>query len=147
MYRDLNIRPTEFHSEKFFQQFVTLFNPHEIIVRNNVSSFFADPVLLEQVIINLLKNSIEACSQTTSEILIMVDEKQDKVKISIVDKGQGIANPENLFVPFYTTKENGSGIGLVLCRNIIEQHGGSLTLSNNDNGVGVTAEIILPVSP
>ena len=90
---------------------------------------------------------IEACSQTTSEILIMVDEKQDKVKISIVDKGQGIANPENLFVPFYTTKENGSGIGLVLCRNIIEQHGGSLTLSNNDNGVGVTAEIILPVSP
>ena len=64
LYRDLNIKPTEFHSEKFFQQFVTLFNPHEIIVRNNVSSFFADPVLLEQVIINLLKNSIEPTFRT-----------------------------------------------------------------------------------
>lgn len=147
LYRDFNVKPTEFDSEKFFQQFIALFNQQEIRVRNNVRTVFADPVLLEQVIINLLKNAIEACSFLEDEILIFVDEQKDQMKVRIVDKGQGIANPENLFVPFYTTKENGSGIGLALCRNIIEQHGGSLTLSNNDCGEGVTAEIILPVAP
>jgi two-component system nitrogen regulation sensor histidine kinase NtrY len=56
-------------------------------------------------------------------------------------------HPQNLFVPFYTTKQKGHGIGLGLCQNIIEHHGGQLTLSNNKNRQGATAKIMLPNTP
>ena len=64
--------------------------------------------------------------------------------LKITDHGSGIKNTANLFVPFYTTKENGQGIGLVLCRNIIEQHGGQLTLENKPNEMGAKASIKIP---
>ena len=64
--------------------------------------------------------------------------------IEIGDNGSGIQNSENLFVPVYTTKTNGQGIGLVLCRNIIEQHGGQLTLVNKVNEKGAKACIKIP---
>jgi len=69
---------------------------------------------------------------------------QEKVLIEVIDDGQCIANLENLFVPFYTTKKQGQGIGLSLCQNIIDQHGGRLSLVNNKNKVGATAKILLP---
>jgi signal transduction histidine kinase len=67
------------------------------------------------------------------------------VRLRIEDGGPGIDNPENLFVPFFTTKPGGSGIGLVLCRQIIENHGGSLTLSNLEGDGGARAEVQLPL--
>jgi nitrogen fixation/metabolism regulation signal transduction histidine kinase len=74
-------------------------------------------------------------------------EQSMQVLIEVIDQGQGIANPQNLFVPFYTTKQKGHGIGLGLCQNIIEHHGGHLSLTNNKNSQGATAKIILPNFP
>jgi two-component system nitrogen regulation sensor histidine kinase NtrY len=62
----------------------------------------------------------------------------------VVDEGPGIPNPANLFVPFFTTKQGGSGIGLVLCRQIAEAHRGSLTLDNVKGAHGVEAKLRLP---
>jgi len=121
-------------------------NPEQTInVAINHDEFWGDPVLLEQVVINLVKNAIEA-SDDSSDITLEFDANNKQQIIRIVDKGKGIQNPDNLFVPFYTTKPSGQGIGLTFCRNIIEQHGGTLTLSNNLEGPGATAEIVLPVS-
>jgi signal transduction histidine kinase len=64
--------------------------------------------------------------------------------LDICDQGSGLSNPDNLFVPFYSTKKQGSGIGLVLCRQIIEAHNGRLTLSNQHSG-GCCASIELPI--
>lgn len=104
---------------------------------------WADPALLEQVMINLVKNAEEAgkAGQPVRLTFALYDGQQ---RIRVIDQGRGIQNPENLFVPFYTTKKDGQGIGLAFCRNVIDQHGGRLTLTNNQNGPGACAEISLP---
>jgi signal transduction histidine kinase len=66
------------------------------------------------------------------------------VVLSIVDDGNGISNPDNLFVPLFSTKPGGSGIGLVLARNIVEAHGGQLRLDNRQRAQGCVARITLP---
>ena len=93
--------------------------------------------------INLIENAKQASEKETS---ITVKSKlfASHTHIKIIDQGSGIQNSDNLFVPFYTTKPNGQGIGLVLSRNIIEQHGGKLTLVNTPGASGVTAQITLP---
>lgn len=112
-------------------------------------SIWGDPTLIEQVAINLVKNAIEA-AQGVQPITLEFTVEDSQQKIRIIDQGQGIKNQDNLFVPFYTTKPSGQGIGLTFCRNIIEQHGGTLTLTNNLNEQaeaekGATAEICLPI--
>ena len=67
------------------------------------------------------------------------------LEIFVIDDGPGIANPQNLFVPFFTTKPSGSGIGLVLCRQIAENHGGSLSLENRTDATGGIARLRLPL--
>lgn len=100
---------------------------------------------VEQVLINLLKNAVEAASSTRA-VLVRIHRTPAAVTIEIVDDGPGIANPENLFVPFFTTKPDGSGIGLALSRQIIEAHGGTLTLDNREAAAGAVATVTLPVS-
>ena len=65
----------------------------------------------------------------------------------MLDEGRGLSNPENLFVPFYTTKPEGTGIGLVLCRQIAEGHGGTVELRNRSEGSGCEACLRLPLPP
>jgi len=72
-------------------------------------------------------------------------EKEDAVEIFVQDEGPGIMNPANLFVPFFTTKPDGSGIGLPLSRQIAEAHGGSLALMNRESGKGAEALLCLPL--
>jgi two-component system nitrogen regulation sensor histidine kinase NtrY len=111
----------------------------------------ADKVLLEQVLINLIQNADDSIKQkqqnlteqTPASIYIGVEQSGGKLLLSIEDNGLGITNPDNLFVPFYTTKENGQGIGLFFCRKIIEQHKGRLTLKSRSEG-GARAVIELP---
>jgi signal transduction histidine kinase len=67
------------------------------------------------------------------------------MELSVLDEGPGISNPANLFVPFFTTKPGGSGIGLVLSRQIAEAHGGSLTLENRTDRQGSVAQLSLPI--
>ena len=68
-----------------------------------------------------------------------------QVVVAVRDNGAGLTNPANVFVPFYTTKPEGSGIGLVLAQQIAVGHGGAVTLYNNAGGVGCTAELRLPL--
>ena len=105
----------------------------------------SDPIMLEQVLINLIKNASEA-SPEGAAIEVGIKKVNASVHISIKDHGTGIANTDNLFVPFYTTKADGKGIGLSLCRNIVEQLGGRLMLKNRDDGQGAEAIIRLPAS-
>ena len=102
----------------------------------------ADKVLLEQVLVNLVKNAIEA-SKNQATIRFSASQQGELVVISLVDSGSGIANPDNLFVPFYTTKTQGKGIGLTLCRNMVEQQGGKLSVSNRKETKGAIASVVL----
>ncbi|MGZ6139438.1 MAG: sensor histidine kinase, partial [Myxococcaceae bacterium] len=85
---------------------------------------------LEQLLINLLKNAVEAVSETGGGVTIGWEEAPGEVELVVTDEGPGLLDSRNLFVPFYTTKPQGSGIGLVLCRQIAEAHRGTLTLRN-----------------
>ncbi len=122
----------------------------------------ADPDQLEQMLINLLRNAAEAMlepsasgekSNGSRNPLVGEFVKQvvcgwkltDKdVVLTIEDSGPGLMNPGNTFVPFYTTKPGGSGIGLVLSRQIAEGHGGSLELLNRDPQRGCVVKVRLP---
>ncbi len=102
-------------------------------------SFRADRAQLEQVIINLVRNAVEAATQKGSPVSISLSRSVEhrEVYISIQDHGQGIATAEleHIFMPFYTTKKDGNGIGLSLCKQIINNHGGDILVhSVQDHG-------------
>ncbi len=99
---------------------------------------------LEQVLINLVRNAVDASMETNGEAVIGWNHKPGAVEVWVRDTGQGLSNTGNLFVPFFTTKPGGSGIGLVLSRRIAEAHGGTLTLENVPGGPGCVARLILP---
>ncbi|MEJ1934591.1 ATP-binding protein [Nostoc sp. NIES-2111] len=97
---------------------------------------------MEQALINLIRNATESAPSATVEISWQA--LPAELILSIRDTGPGLSGTENLFVPFFTTKENGSGIGLVLSRQIIEAHSGSLQLRNRTDSPGCEALIRLP---
>jgi PAS domain S-box-containing protein len=108
----------------------------------------ADPVQLEQVVINLLHNAAEASLDAADPRIELgwdVPPGTGQVEIWIDDRGPGLADTANLFVPFFTTKPQGSGIGLVLSRQIAEAHGGTLVLENRRPGPGCRARLRLPM--
>jgi two-component system, NtrC family, nitrogen regulation sensor histidine kinase NtrY len=119
-----------------------------------------DPDQIEQLIINLLRNAAEAAlarfpepvaaagvSREAPEATIGWRAVPHAIVVLIQDNGIGLTNPSNLFVPFYTTKPGGSGIGLALARQICEAHGGVLHVANRVDGQGCGAEIRLPFHP
>lgn len=103
----------------------------------------ADRDQMQQLFINLLKNAVEASSQET-EVEIAWQQHRQGTLIQVIDNGIGLPTSDNLFVPFYTTKENGNGIGLFLCRQIAEAHNGTLRLINRNDKQGCIAECWLP---
>jgi len=105
----------------------------------------ADKDQIEQVLINLLRNAVEAAVETGGGVEISWTTAGRFAEILIKDEGPGLSNTANLFVPFFTTKPNGSGIGLVLSRQIIETHGGTVSLKNRTDGPGCEARLTLPL--
>ncbi|MBI5920795.1 MAG: PAS domain S-box protein [Betaproteobacteria bacterium] len=110
----------------------------------------SDPLEIKQVMLNLLKNGIEAMQKTTEpERQLEVTTKWDQrrwIEVSVADRGSGVSKKElaKIFNPFFTTKQDGLGLGLAICRSIVEAHGGRLTAASNGYG-GTTFRFTLPV--
>ena len=107
-----------------------------------------DPKQFEQVLINLFKNALEAMHEQPEKLIeVEAMASSRNFEISISDQGTGISNSENLFIPFYSTKKQGSGIGLALCQQIIINHDGNLTLQNRVDNCGAIASLQIPIIP
>lgn len=107
----------------------------------------ADADQLEQMFINLLANAVDASLAAGSRAVHVNWQRKDTTAlVAIEDCGLGIANSDNLFVPFYTTKPGGSGVGLALAQRIARAHGGEVTLVNREDGEGARATIRLPIA-
>jgi nitrogen fixation/metabolism regulation signal transduction histidine kinase len=106
----------------------------------------ADPDQLEQMFINLLANAVDASlSNGSHPVHATWHRAETDLLVTIEDRGMGIANVDNLFVPFYTTKPTGSGVGLALAQQIARAHGGEITLANREDGDGARATVRLPL--
>jgi two-component system nitrogen regulation sensor histidine kinase NtrY len=103
----------------------------------------ADPDQLEQLLINIVRNAADAALETSGGVTASWTRADSTVEITIEDEGPGVQNTSNLFVPFFTTKPGGSGIGLALSRHIAEAHGGALTLENRHDARGARATVKL----
>ncbi len=106
----------------------------------------ADPDQLEQLLINLVRNATDAALETKGGVRIGWTRVGPQLEIQVEDDGPGLGNTANLFVPFFTTKPGGSGIGLALSRQIAEGHNGSLTLENRADRTGCRARLRLPAN-
>jgi nitrogen fixation/metabolism regulation signal transduction histidine kinase len=105
----------------------------------------ADGDQLEQLLINLVRNAADAAMQTGGGVNVGWQKSNGQLEVRVEDDGPGLSNTANLFVPFFTTKPSGSGIGLVLSRQIAEAHGGTLTLENRKLTTGCEARLKLPL--
>jgi nitrogen fixation/metabolism regulation signal transduction histidine kinase len=121
-------------------------------------TFRADPDQLEQLLINLIRNAADAVltggaalsagcpdiSLHTNGVMVRWHVNAQQLTLEVEDEGPGLLNPSNLFTPFYTTKPNGSGVGLVLCRQIAEAHKGTIEIGNRPRGQGCLVKVVLP---
>lgn len=119
-------------------------------------TFSVDPDQLEQMLINLIRNAADAVlsgggsypdkiPEDKTGVQVRWQANAREVTLEIEDEGPGLLNPSNLFTPFYTTKPNGSGVGLVLCRQIAEAHEGSIEIGNRPRGSGCVVKVVLPI--
>jgi nitrogen fixation/metabolism regulation signal transduction histidine kinase len=128
------------------ERIVRIFPPGRVTLQPGAPvQLNADPDQIEQALINLLQNAIDAVSVTGGNVRMDWQTSQKTVEIHVEDEGMGLSNPANLFVPFFTTRQGGSGVGLVLCRKIAEAHGGAVTLENRTSGHGCVATLRLPL--
>ncbi len=117
----------------------------QFVQTNQTILLYGDPIQLQQAIVNLIKNAHESGS-TAKDIEIKIKNIKNTTELQILDRGRGMSdrNLKNALLPFYSTKQKGTGLGLPLCREIVEAHGGKLLISNRKD-IGIAVTIILPI--
>lgn len=142
--KELRIQHQQIHARELVHSLQILFLQHQLQATGADLQLQSDLMLLQQVLINLIKNAIEAGSPAGT-VELRFRKLQHSVEIQLLDQGCGLSNQQDLFVPFYSTKPQGQGIGLTLCRQIIEQLGGELSLQSRTDGIkGARAILELP---
>lgn len=120
-------------------------------LREDLPTVYADKVQIEQVVFNLVRNAIESMEASPRKVLSIVtaQETREEIEVRIADTGHGLVEAirDDLFRPFTTSKANGMGIGLSLCRSIVEAHGGMIHARNTPDGHGAEFVFTLPVAP
>lgn len=116
----------------------------QVHLPDDLPEVMADPILIEQVLLNLLKNGVEAMEGSDYHILhVNISINDEMLELAVIDRGYGLKYPERLFEPFYSTKSEGLGMGLNICRTIIESHHGRLWANENPDG-GTIFRFTLP---
>ncbi len=118
----------------------------ESYIEPDLPDVYADTILIEQVLLNLIKNGLEAMIQNQETLVkVHIARVEKEVEVSVIDRGHGLKEPERLFEPFFSTKNEGLGMGLNICRTIIESHNGQLWAVPNPEG-GTIFKFRLPFS-
>lgn len=142
--KELRIQHQQIQARELVHSLQILFLQHQLQATGADLQLHSDLTLLQQVLINLIKNAIEAGSPAGT-VELRFRKLHHSVEIQLLDQGCGLSNQQDLFVPFYSTKPQGQGIGLTLCRQIIEQLGGELSLQSRTDGIkGARAILELP---
>jgi len=122
----------------------------ELQISPEAASAMIDKIQIQQVLVNLIRNAIEAMADTPRRRLVIATQPRDTawVEVQVSDSGPGLSPEvrERLFQPFVSTKAGGMGVGLSICRSIVEAHGGDLLAGNNEDG-GATFSLTLPRNP
>ena len=125
----------------------------EIRLTQDLPKVLADPILIEQVLLNLIKNGLEAMEKSTERSLtVEVSRHHNTMQVAVIDSGHGVSDPDRLFEPFFSTKSEGLGMGLNICRTIVESHHGQLWATSNQTPShpelsGTTFRFTLPCAP